>query len=103
MEPEGGLLNYGRILRLSAQKFGSDVVLEYQGRRYDYLTFNREVNGVAAALIADGIRTGDRVVLMSENTPNYVRVLFALAKLGAIPIPINTMLSGAAARNVLLA
>jgi fatty-acyl-CoA synthase len=33
---------------------------------------------------------------MSENTPQYLRVLFALAKIGAVAVPINTMLPATA-------
>jgi acyl-CoA synthetase (AMP-forming)/AMP-acid ligase II len=98
---EVGLLNHGRILRLSALKFPTQVALEYGGSTYTYSDLNREVNGVAAALVADGIATGDRVVIMSENTPQYFRLLFALAKVGAVSVPLNTMLPSGAIRDVL--
>ena len=99
-ENEIGLLNPGRILRLSAMKFAEYTVLEYKGVEYSYGDFNREVNGIAAALASDGIGTGDRVVVMSENTPQYLRLLFALAKLGAVSVPLNTMLTETAIRDV---
>jgi acyl-CoA synthetase (AMP-forming)/AMP-acid ligase II len=101
MEHEIGLLNHGRILRLSALKFSSQVLLHYEGRSYTYGRINSEVNGVAAALQSDGIRTGDRVVIMSENTPQYLRLIFALAKIGAVAVPINTMLPATAISDVL--
>jgi acyl-CoA synthetase (AMP-forming)/AMP-acid ligase II len=99
-ENEVGLLNPGRILRLSAMKFAEYTVLEHNGSRYTYGDFNREVNGVGAALASDGIGTGDRVVIMSENTPQYLRLLFALAKVGAVSVPLNTMLTETAIRDV---
>ena len=98
---EVGLLNYGRILRLSAEKFPSNSVLEYAGRQYEYRRFNREVNGVAAALVEDGVATGDRVIVLSANTPNYVRLMFALGKIGALPVPLNTMLARDSIRGII--
>jgi long-chain acyl-CoA synthetase len=47
------------------------------------------VNAFANALRAVGIRRGDRVALFMTNRPEYVVSFFALARLGAVPSPMN--------------
>ena len=87
-----GYLNFGRVLRLSADKYRDRALLEHDGVTYTYLSFNRQVNQVARALADRGVGYGDRVLLLSRNSPDYVRVMFAAAKLGAVSVPTNTAL-----------
>jgi fatty-acyl-CoA synthase len=88
-------LNAGRILRLSAQKFGRRNFLEFGDRGYTYANFHNEVNAVAGWLASTGLANGDRVMLLSENTPGYLRMIFALGKLGVVTMPVNVMLTPA--------
>jgi fatty-acyl-CoA synthase len=88
-----GHLNYGRALRLSAMKFRDHVALEFRGARYTFGELNRQVNAMAHALSAHGVRSGDRVLILSGNSPDYIRLLFAAAKLGAVCVPTSTALT----------
>ena len=45
--------------------------------------------GIAQALRALGVGRGDNVGIMLPNSVEYMAVLFGIAKLGAIPVPIN--------------
>jgi crotonobetaine/carnitine-CoA ligase len=49
---------------------------------------------VAAGLFALGIREGDRVALILPNRNEFLELYFALAKLGAIQVPLNYWLKG---------
>jgi 3-oxocholest-4-en-26-oate---CoA ligase len=51
--------------------------------------FNARANGVAAALLAGGVRQGDRVVQYLYNGPEYLETLFACFKLGLVPVNTN--------------
>ena len=62
-------------------------------RRVSYAELEAEVASLAAALYADGLRRGDRLALLMENSVEMVRVLFAAASLGAIAVPVNFRLS----------
>lgn len=86
-------LNLGRVLRLSAMKFGQRTVLDYEGTQFSYRDFNAQVNALAHRLQDVGVAKGDRVMLLSENSPAYLRSLFALAKVGAVSLPTNSMLT----------
>jgi fatty-acyl-CoA synthase len=90
---EAGYLNYGRALRISASKYRDHVALEFLGSRYTFGELNRQVNAMAHALTARGLRSGDRVLILSDNSPECVRLLFAAAKLGAVCVPTSTALT----------
>jgi fatty-acyl-CoA synthase len=80
-------------LRLSASKFATCNFLEFEDRAYAYSEFNAQVNVVSHWLASTGLANGDRVLLLSENSPSFVRAMFALGKLGVVSMPANTMLT----------
>ncbi|AKG53651.1 Long-chain-fatty-acid-CoA ligase [Dehalogenimonas sp. WBC-2] len=47
-------------------------------------------NGLANSLINLGIKTGDKVAMLLENTPDFVIIYFGVIKAGAIAIPLDT-------------
>ena len=44
---------------------------------------------LAAGLIALGVAVGDRVALLVDNRPEYAAIKFAIARVGAIAVPLN--------------
>jgi len=59
------------------------------GQRWSYAQLDSEARRIAAGLHARGVKPGDRVALFIGNRPEFVFVLFALARLGAIAVPIG--------------
>jgi carnitine-CoA ligase len=57
----------------------------------------RTANGLRAL----GVSQGDRVAFMLDNGPDFLRVLWGVAALGAVAVPINTAFRGAALRHLL--
>lgn len=56
------------------------------------LTFSEvqsRVRRVASALAARGVRPGDRVALLAIDSAEYMETLLAIAKLGAVAVPLN--------------
>lgn len=51
-------------------------------------------SAVAAALERRGLRQGDRVAVMLDNSPDHLAVIFGLAKAGMVWVPVNTRLKG---------
>lgn len=47
----------------------------------------------AAAFAAFGVRPGDRVAFLGENSPEFLEVLFAAGRMGAVVVPLNTRLA----------
>lgn len=64
------------------------------GVRYSYGEFNRLANQVMHGLRERGFGAGDRVAILLHNCPEYLIASYALKKLGAVEISINTNLRG---------
>ncbi|GCD96516.1 fatty acyl-CoA synthetase [Embleya hyalina] len=61
--------------------------------RQTFAELDDTVSRAAGALAARGIGKGDRVVLLARNSHGFVVAYFALARLGAISVPVNFMLT----------
>ena len=59
------------------------------GRRFNYLELNSRTNQVANALLELGVKKGDRVSLLMMNSHEFVTTFFAIAKIGAVIVPLN--------------
>jgi carnitine-CoA ligase len=64
--------------------------LYYEDQSVTYVQFDRHVNRVAHGLQELGVRKGDKVSLMLPNVPEFLYFWFALAKIGAVMVPVNT-------------
>lgn len=86
-EPHDGTLQSmlaARVRRLPDHSF-----IEHDGQTLTYAQFAENVVSMAAMLWKRGVRAGDRVALLSHNHPSIPLALFALARLGAVAVPIN--------------
>ncbi len=62
----------------------------------EIVTYRQLADGtdrVSALLWHRGVRKGDRVAFLGENSPEFIQVLFGTAQLGAVFVPINTRLA----------
>ncbi|WP_049574256.1 acyl-CoA synthetase [Nonomuraea sp. SBT364] len=82
----------GDLLRRSAARFPGKTAIVFGDLRQSYADLDRAVNRTANALAARGVGKGDRFALFSHNHHAFVVAYFALARLGAISVPINFML-----------
>ena len=80
----------GDLLNSAAERFGPREALMYQGQRWTFDEFRDEVDRVARALIGLGIQPGDKVSLWMPNRAEWLFLFGAVAKIGAILVPINT-------------
>ena len=60
---------------------------------YTYEEFDSEVNKLANALRDRGLRKGDRVAMVLYNTLEFPVTVYAIYKVGAVPVPVNFMLA----------
>ncbi|GAP76791.1 Acetoacetyl-CoA synthetase [Pseudoalteromonas sp. SW0106-04] len=65
------------------------IVVRHQGIRWTYRQYLREIERLAAGLLALGVQPGDRVGIWSPNNIEWSLVQFASAKIGAIMVCIN--------------
>jgi fatty-acyl-CoA synthase len=59
------------------------------GVRYTYSLLLREIGYIANGLIKTGIQSGDKVALWAPNIPEWIISILALAKIGAITVPVD--------------
>jgi len=67
--------------------------LIYGEERWDYAELNRRTNALAAHLTAQGVQAGQRVAALLPNSPLYVCLIHAVARLGAVLVPLNGRLT----------
>ncbi len=96
-------LHYGRMLRCFVERPKSvhqmlesavarrahGTALICEDDRVTYADLNALVGEVAGGLRALGVEKGDRVVILLGNSIEFVVVLFAVARLGAVSVPLN--------------
>jgi fatty-acyl-CoA synthase len=80
----------GDLLDDAARRFGPREALCFEGRRWTFAQLQEDVDRTARALIQLGIRPGDKISLWMPNRPEWLHILFAVAKIGAVLVPINT-------------
>jgi len=80
----------GKALRHSAQIHGETPFLIDHQQRMSFAGFDQWVDRIAGSFLASGIRHGDHVAIWLANTPHWVAVFCACARIGAVLIPINT-------------
>jgi long-chain acyl-CoA synthetase len=77
------------FLQASARRFPNKVALVCDGQRYTYAQLDALADRLANALIAGGVRRGDRVVIHLENTAEAVVSIFAVLKADAVFVFVN--------------
>jgi fatty-acyl-CoA synthase len=80
------------LLRRSALRTPDATAIVYGDLRQTYAELHVSVSRVANALAERGIDHGDRVALHSHNSHAFVVACLALARIGAIVVPVNFML-----------
>ena len=80
------------LLRRNAQMLPDNdcIVAPERGVRWSWKEFDRRTSEVARGLYAMGIRKGDHVAIWATNVPEWVLIMFASAKLGAVLVTVNT-------------
>ncbi|SNR29812.1 benzoate-CoA ligase family protein [Blastococcus mobilis] len=61
-------------------------------RTFTYRELDQEVRRFAAALVASGVRPEERLILCMGDTPELVTAFLAGLRIGAVPVPVSTML-----------
>ncbi len=89
------------LLHRSAQRVPNKLALVYGQERLSFAALDDKVNRCANALAAKGVTQGDHIALLSHNNLGFVVTRFALARLGAVMVPINFMLNASEVAYIL--
>lgn len=80
----------GALPAAAARRWPDRVALHFDDRDWSYAAFSAEIDRVALGLIARGVKPGDRVALWITNRPEYLFAFFAVLRIGAVAVPLNT-------------
>lgn len=77
---------FGGMLRQRAAAHGERVAIVSGDRRISYAELDASADRLAAGFRNLGIRPRDRVIVQLPNIPQFFEVIFALFRLGALPV-----------------
>ena len=72
---------------------GHKVAIYTEHRNYTYNHVQKMTNKTANALRELGVQVDDRVIMLMLDVPQFYAIFWGAVKIGAIPIPLNTMLT----------
>ncbi|MBL41634.1 MAG: hypothetical protein CMM49_03115 [Rhodospirillaceae bacterium] len=65
-----------------------------ESKNYTYQDLNTSANRLAHGLLELSISKGDKIAVLMDSSPQYLDVWFAISKIGAVEVPINTAYKG---------
>ena len=80
----------GDLPALAAQRWGARHAFTFEDKSWSYQDVETEVEQLAHALQALGVKKGDRVALWLTNSAMLECLLFAVIRIGAVAVPLNT-------------
>jgi len=83
--------NLGKMLEDTCSRYPDRISLIYKDKTISYAELDRAVNAFGNRLKALGMAKGDKVAMMLPNIPEFIISYFAILKLGAVAVTINTL------------
>ena len=83
----------GEIIDKAAEIWPDRVAIICEDQRISYREVLDRVNWLAGALLKLGVKKGDKVAVLFTNLPQWAYAEYAIDKIGAIVVPINTRYS----------
>ena len=99
MDPSMKLIHH--FLEVNAARLPEKVALVHGPVRASYDEINSRANSLAHYFTSTGVRRGDRVALLMENSVEYVVAYYGIMKAGAVAVPLNSDLKPEGLRNAI--
>lgn len=91
----------GDLLRRTAGRLPDKPAIRCDKVAWSYADFDTVCNRLAHGLLGQGVGHGDRVAILSHNSHAFVALRFAIARLGAVLVPVNFALTADEVRYIL--
>ena len=90
---------FPQMIRSAAAAFGDETFGQLEtedgsGETLSFLEVERRSAELARGLLAQGVGKGTRVGFIFGNSPSFVVVMSAIARIGGVAIPISTLIRG---------
>jgi fatty-acyl-CoA synthase len=81
-----------QVLATAAERYPQRAAIVFYDSVLSYAALNAQSDALAAWLQQrGGVQRGDRVLLMSQNCPQFVVAFHAIQRCGAVVVPVNAM------------
>jgi len=90
-KPAWNPLTLDQALSLAASEWPDNELVVSERGCFSYRALDQWVTELAVGLVSKGVRKGDHVALLMANYPEFVALKFAIARAGAVAVPINFM------------
>src|SRR5260370_11681017 len=90
-----GRVAIGDPLKRPAQRFPDRIAITDGERRVTFTELERDANRFANYLVARGLKPGEKISTICNNSVEFVKALFGIHRAGLVWVPINTMLGPA--------
>ena len=71
---------------------GHKAAIKTADKTWSYQDLFNHVNSVGNHLLAEGIKPGERLMMVVRDCPEFIALFFVAIKVGIIPAPVNTLL-----------
>ncbi|WP_208527728.1 AMP-binding protein, partial [Methylacidiphilum caldifontis] len=78
-----------QLLHRSAVRDPGKLAVVAGDRRWNYRTWAEQVEGLAEGLRERGMASGERAAIVSRNSLDYASLIFALAAINVVAVPVN--------------
>ena len=90
-----GRVAIGDLLKRAAARFADRTAVTDGERRVSFSEIERDANRFANYLVARGLKPGEKISTICNNSVEFVKALFGIHRAGLVWVPINTMLGPA--------
>lgn len=94
-------MNIGSLFTHHARYRPDHTAIVFEDKRLTYLELNQNINRLANALLKMGIGKGDKVATILPNCLELYETYWAMAKIGAVIVPMSTLLMKGALGSLL--
>ena len=96
-------LTLGALCERAAQRWPGELAIAFDatGERFTFDRLHQRSNALAQGLLSLGLQPGERVAVMCGNVPAFPITWLAMAKLGAVMVPVNPAYRAADAEHLM--
>lgn len=86
-------MKLGTLLSANARRYPDKLAVACDGHGLTFAQLETRANQLANALLRDGVRPGDRVIVYLANGIELVEAMAGILKMGALIVPLSTRLT----------
>jgi long-chain acyl-CoA synthetase len=94
-------MNIGSLFSRHARYRPNHLAFVFENQRLTWRELNQSINRLANALLGLGIQKGDKVATLLPNSLELYETLWAVAKIGAVVVPLSALLLEEAMKSLL--